>query len=67
MAHIRERGDSLSCVALKEKMLELQRLRSEGFVLLRCDKCHDIIYSEYGHDFVPCFCRKSFIDGGPQK
>ena len=31
---------------------------------LRCLKCRDCIYSNYGHDFKYCKCKAIFIDGG---
>ena len=31
---------------------------------LKCNKCSDIIYSSYRHDFRQCKCQECFIDGG---
>jgi len=31
---------------------------------IRCNKCHDIIYSRTRHDFHYCFCGAVAIDGG---
>jgi hypothetical protein len=29
-----------------------------------CDKCDELIYSAYRHDYTECSCGKTFIDGG---
>jgi len=29
-----------------------------------CNKCHDVITSEYRHDFVKCSCGNISVDGG---
>ena len=31
---------------------------------IRCLHCNDVIESKHRHDFVRCFCKKVFVDGG---
>ncbi len=31
---------------------------------IRCNRCGDVIESEYRHDFKPCRCGLVYVDGG---
>ena len=49
---------------MTKHLLYPEEVRVLAINRVMCLHCNDIITSKFAHDYVPCKCGKTFVDGG---